>query len=70
MFLEGMGCKEHPFSKQGAGRIPHPDFSLGVLGTVAQACGGLGVLSLLGLQFLMVRLGRAQGLVCDLLAVP
>lgn len=27
-----MGCKEHPFSKQGAGRIPHPDFSLGGFG--------------------------------------
>lgn len=36
---------------------------------LAQWSQGPGVLTLLGLQFLVIRLGRGQGLVCDLLAV-
>lgn len=36
---------------------------------VAQWPGGLRILPLLGLQLLMVRLGRGQGLVCDQPAV-
>lgn len=39
MFLEGMGCKEHPFSKQGTGRIPLPSLPPWVSGTTAQTLG-------------------------------
>lgn len=39
MFLEGMGCKEHPFSEQGGGRIPLPHLPLWVSGATAQVPG-------------------------------